>query len=301
MKVLVTGGDGFVGRRLVEGLRGAGRDVTSADRELDVCAPGIIAGRVRELRPDAIAHLAAISFVPDSVREPELAFRVNFLGTRSVLEAAARHAPEARVLVVSSGAVYGSAGPAAAPFDEGAELRPDSPYAWSKAAADRLAGVYRERGLDVVCVRPFNHTGVGRPASFAESSFAHQLAEIRLGRRPPRLAVGNLEAVRDFLDVEDVVDAYAALLGGAGEAGLYNVASGVGRSLGWVLETLLEHAGLRGAVAVESDPSLWRPTDRMVGCADRLRAALGWVPRRQLEATLGALYDDWLARLSAAA
>jgi len=297
VKILLTGAEGFVGRRLMARLRGDGDEIFGFDRDLDVSDTAQVRSAVSELQPEAIAHLAAVSFVPDSVREPQLAFRVNYLGTRSVLEAMAHAAPGARVLVVSSGAVYGNAPAHSAPFDESSPLRPDSPYAWTKAAADRLAGVWGARGFDVVRVRPFNHTGVGRPDQFAESAFARQLAEIRLERRAPRLAVGNLEAVRDFLDVDDVIDAYARLLHGRGRAGLYNVASGVGRSLQQVLDILMGHAGLAGDVSVEVDRERWRETDRMVGDASRLREATGWVPQRAIEDTLGGLFDDWLTEL----
>jgi GDP-4-dehydro-6-deoxy-D-mannose reductase len=228
---------------------------------------------------------------------------VNFLGVRNLLEAARARAPRARVLVVSTGNVYGTAGAGAPPFAEDAPLRPESPYARAKAAADLLARSYAERGLAVVRVRPFNHTGRGRPEAFVESSLARQLVEIAAGRRAPRLAVGNLDAVRDFLDVDDVVAAYLRLLDPAVPAGLYNVASGVGRSVRELLAALLDLADLgarRGALEIEVDPKRWRPTDHAVGDAARLRAATGWEPRVPFASTLRGLLEGWRAELSAA-
>jgi len=302
VQVLVTGARGFVGQRLVPRLAAGGCRVRGIDREVDVARAGALAEVVAECAPDAVVHLAALSFVPDSLRDPGASFRVNFLGTRLLLEAVRLHAPRARVLVVSTGHVYGAA-PGDVRFDESAPLRPDSPYARAKAAADLLARAYAERGLDVVRVRPFNHTGAGRPEQFVESSFARQIAEIAAGRRAPRLTVGNLDAVRDFLDVEDVVDAYLRLLDRSAPAGLYNVASGVGRSVAEVLDTLLELAGIGprdAALEVVVDPARWRPADRAVGDASKLRAATGWSPRIAFRDTLHAILDGWRKELSAA-
>jgi GDP-4-dehydro-6-deoxy-D-mannose reductase len=223
---------------------------------------------------------------------------VNFLGSRAVLEAVRRRAPGARVLLVGSGAVYGRGAPGRPPFDEASPLRPDSPYAWSKAAADRLGGRHAEAGLAVVRCRPFNHTGPGRPDLYVESALARQIAEIELGRREPRLRVGNLESVRDFLDVDDVVEAYLALLRSEVPPGAYNLASGAGRRIGELLEMLLAHTRVRPKLEV--DPALVRPTESSVGCAARLRAATGWVPRRPLETTLAGLLDAWREALRAA-
>jgi GDP-4-dehydro-6-deoxy-D-mannose reductase len=303
VRVLVTGAGGFVGRRLVSRLAAGGHEAVALDRRVDVADAAALDAALARAAPEAVVHLAALSFVPDSERDPTRAFRVNFLGTRNLLEAVRARAPRARVLVVSTSHVYGTAEPGAAPFSERAPLRPGSPYARAKAAADLLARSYAERGLDVVRLRPFNHTGAGRPELFVESSIARQLAEIAAGRRPPRVAVGNLDAVRDFLDVDDVIAAYLLLLDPARPAGLYNVASGVGRTVREVLEALIDLAGLRGrreALEIEVDPGRWRPTDRAVGDAARLRAATGWEPRIPFESTLRALLDAWRAELSAA-
>jgi GDP-4-dehydro-6-deoxy-D-mannose reductase len=303
VRVLVTGAGGFVGRRLLPKLAAAGHDAVGVDREVDVADAAALERAVERAAPEALVHLAALSFVPDSFRDPEAAFRVNFLGLRNLLEAVRARVPRARVLVVSTGNVYGTAEAGAPPFAESAALRPESPYARAKAAADLLARSYAERGLQVVRVRPFNHTGRGRPETFVESSLARQLVEIASGRRPPRLAAGNLDAVRDFLDVDDVVAAYLLLLDPAVPAGLYNVASGHGRSVREVLGALLELAELgarRSALEIEVDPARWRPTDRAVGDAARLRAATGWEPRIPFTATLRGLLEGWRAELSAA-
>jgi GDP-4-dehydro-6-deoxy-D-mannose reductase len=298
MRVFVTGVAGFVGRRLEARLEAAGARVIGTDLELDVADSDRVADAVSAARPDAIVHLAAISFIPEAESSPLAVYRVNFLGAHSILEAARKISPGVRLLLVGSGHVYGAADPGAPPFDERSPLRPDSPYAWSKAAADLLGGVYASQGVDVVRVRPFNHTGAGRPDQFVESSFARQIAEIEAGLRPPKIAVGNLDAVRDFLDVEDVVEAYVRLLDPKVPAGPYNVASGKGTSIRELLDSLLADTSIRPEVKVEQ--ARWRPADTSVGSAERLAKATGWAPTIPLRETLKRLLDRWREAVGAA-
>jgi GDP-4-dehydro-6-deoxy-D-mannose reductase len=297
VRIFVTGAAGFVGSHLVARLAAEGAAITAADRELDVTDAPRLEGALRDARPEAIVHLAAISSVPEAEANHALAFRVNYLGTRSVLAGALRAAPRARVLLASSCTVYGSAAPGSAPFDEGAPLRPRDAYARSKAASDLLGAAYAARGLDVVRVRPWNHTGAGRPDHFVESSLARQIVAIEAGQSPPRLAVGNLDSVRDFLHVEDIIDAYLALLQPAVPAGVYNVASGEGLSIRALLDALLALASARPEVVV--DPARLRPADITVGSAEKLRAATGWRPARGAEQALRELMAFWRKRLVA--
>lgn len=289
VRVLITGSGGFVGRQLAPHLERAGHEVHGRDLELDVADAGAVAAALREIAPDAVVHLAAVSSVAASERDRALTFRVNFLGSRNVLEAVSQASPAPRLLLVSSGEVYGVGPPDAAPFDESAPLRPRSPYARSKACADLLAARHRARGAPVVRVRPFNHTGPGQSDAFVLPSFARQLAEVAAGRRPPRLRVGNLDSVRDFLDVEDVLRAYTKLLEAPLAHGLYNLASGVGRRIGDLLDALIARAGVD--VAIEVDPERFRPTDRGVGDAGRLRRDTGWAPEVALETTLERIFN----------
>jgi nucleoside-diphosphate-sugar epimerase len=297
MRAFVTGAAGFVGRHLVPRLRRAGYQVVATDIELEISDAPAVEAAVAKAAPALLVHLAAVSFVPESRVEPERTYRVNFLGTRSVLEAARRAAPGARVLLACSADQYGSAAPGAAPFTEASPLRPHSPYAHTKVAADLLGACYAARGLDVVRTRAFNHTGPGQAEGFALPSFARQAVEIALGRREPVVRVGNLESVRDFLDVEDVVEAYLALAGRSAPAGVYNVASGRGVRIGHALGAILNLAGVEPRIEVE--PERLRPTDQTLGDATRLREATGWAPKLALETTLERLVAHWRERLSA--
>lgn len=291
MRALVTGAAGFVGRHLVPQLEATGYEVTATDLELDVSDEAAVCARVEALVPDVIVHLAAIASPPQAARAPELTYRVNFLGTRSVLEAAVRHAPEARVLLVCSADAYGSSAPGSPAFTETAPLRPASPYARSKAAGELLGGAYAARGLNVVSTRSFNHTGPGQSDAFVLSSFAKQAAEIAAGEREPLMRVGNLDSVRDFLDVGDVVRAYVALCDRAVLANVYNVASGTGVRVGDALDIILRVAGV--SPEVEIDRARHRPTDHAVGDAARLHAATGWEPIVPLEETLRGVVEYW--------
>lgn len=296
MRVWVSGARGFVGAWLLPRLARDGHEITAADREVDVCDAAAVGAAIASARPDAVVHLAALASVAASFADPEAVARVNYLGTLHVLRAVARHAPCSRVVLVSSGEIYGGAA-TPDPIGEDAPLAPRSPYARSKAAADRLGAVFAEGGLDVVRARPWNHTGPGQSDTYVASDFARQLAEMVLGLRAPVLRVGNLDAVRDFLDVADVIDAYLRLLDPGVPGGAYNVASGVPMPVARLLERLIECAGLRPTIEV--DPARRRPDRASVGDAARLRSATGWAPRIPLEDTLARLYEAWLARLSA--
>ena len=297
MRAFVTGAKGFVGSHLVPRLEQRGFEVVATDRELDVADAVRLESALRRATPELVVHLAALSSVAASWRDPEQTYRVNFLGTRAVLEGVARAAPRARLLLIGSADQYGALDGEATPVNEAAPLQPRSPYARSKTAADLLGAAWAQRGLDVVRVRAFNHTGPGQSDDFVLASFARQAVEIAQGRREPRLRVGNLDSVRDFLDVEDVLTAYERLAEPSLPSGVYNVASGVGVRIGDALDEILKLAGARPSI--EIDPERMRPRDQLVGDATRLRSAAGWMPRVSFTDTLARLVEDWKGRVNA--
>jgi len=310
-RILVTGAGGFVGSWLTPALLKAGAEVVglykpglappAADCEplaVDLRERSEVREALRRVRPDAVVHLAGIASPREAARDPVEALRVNYTAVDHLLHALAESAPAARLLLVSSGEVYG-AGPAdAAPFPETRPPRPANPYAASKLAGEQRGLLaFRHEGLDVVCARPFNHTGPGRPSEYAESSFARQLAEIERGEREPVVRVGNLEPLRDWSDVRDVVAAYQVLLERGQSGEVYNVCSGVLRPVQWVLDTLV--ALCRCEVRVEIDPERYQPVEagRKASGGDpgRMRA-LGWTPSHSLEDTLAELLEAWRSR-----
>ena len=315
MRLLLTGAGGFVGGHLAGFLRAEHPEVEihgvvlpqggvswrapSGARvlEADLNDAAAAAAGVEEVRPEGILHLAGQSSVHNSWLDPAGTMRTNVLGIVHLLDAARRQDRRPPVLVVGSAEEYGPVGPEEIPIREDTPLRPASPYAVSKVAQGALARLYGPAGgMRIVLTRTFHHTGPGRGEAFAESSFARQIAEIEGGRRPGVLEVGNLEAVRDFTDVRDVVRAYWMLLekGQGGE--VYNVCSGRGRRIRDLLDTLLAASSAR--VEVRVDPERLRPSDVPVQVGDpgRLRAATGWQPEIPLERTLGDLLDDWRTR-----
>jgi GDP-4-dehydro-6-deoxy-D-mannose reductase len=288
---LITGASGFVGGHLLPRLLAEGWRVTPYDLELDVLDAAAVQAAFDRDKPDAVIHLAAQASVGQSRSAPALTHRVNYLGTLSVLRATLRCESQPRLLLIGSGDQYGTTRPGSVPFTEDSPLHPGSAYARSKVEAEQLAGTYADAGADVVRVRSFNHAGPGQAPIYVLSSFARQIAQVELGLREPVMQVGNLESVRDIIAVDDVVEAYRLLLDRGVAAGVYNVAGGIGRSIGELLEILLAHATRRPSIEV--DPSLVRPTDHSVGDPSRIRAATGWQPAIPIESTLSSMLDYW--------
>ena len=301
---LITGAGGFVGHILRQYLSDRGWTVRCCDARAPADDPDWFTCDVSDARSvDALLewaggevthvfHLAAITFVPESGRDPHRAFDVNLQGTVLLTDAVRRHAPSARFVFIGSAEVYGP--PRTLPMDEQHPINPTNPYAISKAAADLYCGYLHAAGLlDVVRVRPFNHSGPGQSDAFVLSSFAHQIARIEAGKEPPVLRVGNLEARRDFSHVSDVVRAYEALAleGQSGE--VYNVCSGCAVSIRDALEGLLNVAG--ASIRVEHDPARMRPVDipEMWGTHAKLSARTGWTPRISFDALLCDLIGYW--------
>jgi GDP-4-dehydro-6-deoxy-D-mannose reductase len=253
---------------------------------------------VAEVRPRVVYHLAARAHVGASWRDPAGTLADNLAMTLNLLEAVRHEAPEATVLAVASSEIYGP--PEQLPVDESAPLRPQNPYAVSKASADLLAGFYTDaHGLRVIRVRAFNHAGPGQEPTYAISSFARQVAGgLEAGDDPIRVVTGNPDTRRDYTDVRDVARAYRLLAEGA-EPGVYNVCSGHSTSAAELVALLGRAAGVR--VEHEVDESLLRPHEVMElrGSGDALRSGTGWTPRIGLEQTVADTLKWWVGELRA--
>jgi GDP-4-dehydro-6-deoxy-D-mannose reductase len=301
--VLVTGAAGFAGSHLVELLDASTlvcwtRDAPPTDiaqrarwQQLDLLDRDAVRAAVREVRPSQVYHLAGVPHVAGSWENTTATLQGNLLGTHHLLDALRRADVRARVLVVASAAVYA---PSERPIDEQGAIAPGSPYALSKLAQElRALRAMAEDGLDVVVVRPFNHTGPRQTPAFVAPSFARQIALIERGELPPTIRAGNLAPRRDLSDVRDVARAYVALMERGANGATYNVASGVGRPIREILDALL--ARTRVHVTVETDPSLLRPQDTaaLVGDFSRLQRDTGWAPRIPFETMLDDLLNYW--------
>jgi GDP-4-dehydro-6-deoxy-D-mannose reductase len=300
MRILVTGAAGFVGRHAVTTLRARGHEVIAASlegfavadatpRQLDIRDPQGVARLFEAERPDAILHLAAIAFVPAVTKDPRLGFETNALGSVNLLAAARDFTPHARFVHVSTAEVYGRAVNSSGPITEATPIAPASIYGASKAAAEHAAAAFALDGLDAVILRPFNHIGPGQEGVYVVASFARQIAELEQGGGGV-LRHGNLDAIRDFSDVRDIVRAYAIALEaprGALESGApYNVCSGNGVRIGDLVRDMVALA--KTPMRLELDPQRVRKVDVpvMVGDASRFRAATGYAPSIPFATTL---------------
>ena len=310
MRILVTGAAGFVGRwlvpRLMErgdevvGLRLPGEAAWDGPRWIPLDLRDAQATRqiVGDVRPDKVVHLAAVSFAPDAARDPLEALRVNYGALDALIHGMREFAQGALLLYIGTGDAYGGRPLNGPPCHEDDPLRPGNPYAATKAAAEQRCVLAGEReGLRIIRTRPLNHTGPGRPERYVESSIARQLVRVERKEQPAVLQLGNLDPVRDFSDVRDVVSAYELLLERGEPGSVYNVCSGRGCSVRELVDRLSRLAGVK--VRVERNPDRYRPApeDRLalVGDPARLRA-LGWEARYSLDETLRDLLDDWRSR-----
>jgi len=317
MKVLITGVTGFVGSHLAEHLVARGDvEVHGTYRwrsRMDNLAE--VRGRIRlvecdlrdataarralaTVRPDRVFHLAAQSYVPASWVAPAETLTGNVMCQLNLFEAARELGLPARFLIAGSSEEYGLVKEDELPIREDNPLRPLSPYAVSKLGQDFLAYQYwMSYGLHAVRTRGFNHTGPRRGEVFVTSNFARQVAEIEKGLREPVVWVGNLDAVRDFTDVRDMVRAYWLALEHGEPGEVYNIASGRGYTIREVLDILLGLAHVK--VEVREDPTRLRPSDvlRLIGDGSRFQRLSGWKPTIPFEVTLRDLLDYWRQRL----
>lgn len=319
MKVLITGITGFAGSHLAEYLLAEHPEVevhgTYRWRSRMENLSGIAEGKIhlqesdlrdfssvhntlKRIQPDAIFHLAAQSYVPSSWTGPNDTLVTNISGQTNIFEALRQLDLDPVIQIACSSEEYGLVLPEETPITEDNPLRPLSPYAVSKVAQDLLGYQYfQSYGTKVIRTRGFNHTGPRRGDVFVTSNFAKQIVSIELGLREPVIRVGNLEAVRDFTDVRDMVRAYWLAVNHARPGEVYNIASGVGITIQELLDRLL---GMSTAeVRVEIDPERLRPSDVeiLLGDASKFRAETGWEPQIPFDQTLRDTLDFWRQRL----
>jgi GDP-4-dehydro-6-deoxy-D-mannose reductase len=310
--ILITGGTGFAGSHLMEALLERGYHqlhlthfgstqpqlpASVSTHSLDLNNREEVSALLEKVQPQAIFHLASIAAVGQSFEQAEKTLINNTLLQLTLLEAIREHAPTARTLIIGSAEEYGLVTLAEdESVDESYPLNPVNPYAVSKVTQDLLAHSYfLSFKLNIIRVRPFNHIGERQTPQFAIPAFAQQIVAIERGQES-ELKVGNLAAVRDFTDVKDMVRAYITLIehGQVGE--VYNVGSGVGRSMQSIVDELCQLATVPIQVVV--DQSKIRPLDlpRMVANNAKI-SKLGWQPAIPFSETLHRILTYWREQL----
>lgn len=318
MRALITGITGFAGSHLADYLladhpdvevygiyrwRSRRDNIEHLDERLTLLEADLrdstsLHHLLDEVRPDYIFHLAAQSFVPSSWRAPAETLTTNIAGQTNLFEAVRALDLDPTIQIACSSEEYGLVLPDEVPIRETNPLRPLSPYAVSKIGQDFLGYQYfQSYGLKVLRTRGFNHTGPRRGSVFVASNFSRQVAAIEAGIQEPVIRVGNLDAVRDFTDVRDMVRAYwlAVTRGRPGE--VYNICSGTGITMRELLDRIVAMAQVE--VTVETDPERLRPSDveTLIGDSSKFRGDTGWEPRIPFDQTLQDLLDYWRERI----
>lgn len=322
MKVLITGITGFAGSHLADYIlaRHGGVEIHGTRRwrskedaadhlvgkvafhECDITDAHNVYQVIEKVKPDRIFHLAAQSYIPASWDSPAETFHTNIVGQCNLLEAIKHLRPSGYdpvVQIAGSSEEYGNVAPEHLPIVETTPLSPLSPYAVSKVAQDYMGYQYwQSYHVRAIRTRAFNHEGPRRGEVFVISNFCKQIAEIEGEQRPPVVSVGNLDAIRDFTDVRDMVRAYWLAADACQPGDVYNIATGTGHKIRDVLDQLLALARRRG-IRTERDPQRMRPSDVpvLIGDSTKFRQATGWSPAISFDQTVEDSLNYWRSRV----
>jgi len=308
-KILVTGASGFVGTHLVKELvknpenqvygtvYGQGNlltDLLPSDRikSLDLTNAEATLALIKDLQPDLIYHLAALSVVHASLEKAGAFLTSNLLLSFNLLDSVRLHAPRCRILAICSANEYGLVDGKDIPIDEDTPLRPLNPYAVSKVAQDLLALQYSlAYDLDIVRLRPFNHTGPGQTTDFLIPALAKQFVEIVRGNKEPKIEVGNTESIRDFSNVSDIVSAYILAAEKCQKGEVYNLGYGAGISVGEIIKLLEQISGVKVEVISHADRVRKADVPVLIADATKFKTLTGWEPKVKLIDTLTSVYN----------
>lgn len=311
-RALITGITGFAGSHLAELLLKEDVDIHGIQRwrsksdnidhvknqihfhEADLLDAHSLYKVIDEVKPDFVFHLAAQSYVQSSWASPSNTLEVNITGSVHLFEAVRKSGLDCPIQIACSSEEYGKVMEDELPIKETNPLRPLSPYAVSKLAMDYLGYQYNESyQTKIIRTRGFNHTGPRRGDVFAESTFAKQIAEIEKGLAEPIVKVGNLDAVRDYTDVRDMVRAYYLSVQKCDPGEVYNIATGTGWKIKDVLDLLLSMSKVK--IQIKEDPDRMRPSDVrvLIGDASKFKKKTGWKAEIPFEKTMEDLLNYW--------
>ena len=306
-KALIFGVAGVSGVYLGRELQANGYEVYGADIKegqenyrfdgfysCDVTDAAAVKTLINLINPTHIFNLTDVGGVGQAWKAPQRMLAVNLTGTLNILETIKNFLMKPRVLLVGSGDQYA---PSLTTLDENCPLKSTSPYGISKIAQEEIAEVYRDKyGLEIFCVRPFNHAGVGQNENFFVPMICKQAAEIKKTGVGDTIYTGNITVSRDFLDVKDLVNGYRMVIESSHPNEIYNIGYGISYPLEELVKYVISLTGLD--LKIEVDGNLIRPSDNTYSCCDhsKITKQLGWEPKHNIHETIKEVYQDYLNR-----
>lgn len=313
-KYLITGFSGFVSQHFLEYLDSVeekiqvqGIDINKPDFDyssfknldcsfnvMDLLNKEDVDDIIYQFQPDYILHLASFSSVAFSWKNPMVSFTNNTNIFLNLLEQVKNLGLKCRILSVGSSEEYGDVDENDIPLKETSKLNPISPYAVARVSQELLSKVYVDGyDLDIVLTRSFNHIGPRQKDIFVISSFVKKIVEIKHNNANPSITTGNLEIIRDFLDVRDVVRAYYEILNHGKKGEIYNICSGKGTSLKTIISMVSNILAFQ--IETVQDPGLVRPNDNriIIGDNTKITSEIGWKPAISLENSLRDIVNYW--------
>lgn len=301
--VLITGSEGFVGTHLVKALKEGLHKLVATSYPLlmpkegsyiplDIMNLDMTKEVLKEHKPDIVFHLAAISSVAKSFRDPPLTYNTNLIGTVNLLEGVRALKKKVKFIFVSTCELYGGG----EDLLETAKVNLKNPYAVSKYAAELVCQNYALEDIDYMILRPFTHTGPGQSRDFVLPSVAAQIVEIEKGTKPPLIELGNIDVKREFMNIHDIVSAYELAIAKGKPGNIYNIASNEGYTIKQALLILQKLSRVK--FEIKTDPSKMRKVDipMLIGNGNKFAKLTGWKPKLKFEKTLEDLLNFWRAK-----
>lgn len=296
-KLLLVGGSGFVGSHMRAAVEDT-HSVVATGRDVDVRNHDQLRDLIAGAQADQVVYLAAVTTLSESFEDPRATYDINFLGALNLLMTLRECNFSGRMVFVSSSEVYGLLGAHELPVAEARIPKPLSPYAVAKVAAEALCYQWSQaEKFEIIIARPFNHIGPGQSERFAIADFGRQVAAIKLGLSSPVIYVGDIDTTRDFTDVRDIASAYQRLLEHGRSGEVYNVCSGVERSIRSLVERMCDLAGV--TVELRADPARMRASEqrRVRGSNEKLVMDTAWTPYFSIDRTLSDIVAFWMKKL----